>query len=61
MEAKRKYTECKNVEKALQHHIQDAIEDIYIESLVDEYTGLITDDIPTVFKSIIVKHSYSFA
>ena len=34
-EAKRKYYECKNVEKARQRHIQDAIEDKYLESMVN--------------------------
>ena len=29
-------------------HIQDAIEDKYMESLVDEYTNLLTSDIPTI-------------
>ena len=47
-EARRRYYECKNVEKALQRHIQDAIEDKYLESLVNEDTQLIYKDIPTV-------------
>ena len=47
-EATRKYYECKNVEKALQRHIQDAIEDKYLETLVNEDTQLIQADIPTV-------------
>ena len=47
-EAKRAYYECKNVEKALQRHIQDAIEDKYLETLVNDDTQLIQDDIPTV-------------
>ena len=42
------YRECKNVEKALLRHIQTAIEDKYIEFMVDDDTGLIEDDIPTV-------------
>ena len=49
-EERRAYYECKNVEKALQRHIQDAIEDKYLESLIDEDTQLIQDDIPTVMK-----------
>ena len=49
-EAKRAYYECKNVEKALQRHVQDAIEDKYLESMVDEDTQLITEDIPEVLK-----------
>ena len=49
-EQKRTYYECKNVEKALQRHIQDAIEDKYLESLIDEDTQLINADIPDVLK-----------
>ena len=47
-ESKREYYECKNVEKALQRHVQDAIEDKYLETLVNEDTQLIQEDIPTV-------------
>ena len=47
-DAKNAYYEFKNVEKALQRHVQDAIEDKYLESLVDEDTQLIQDDILTV-------------
>ena len=47
-EDKRAYYECKNVEKALQRHVQDAIEDKYLESLVDDDTQLIQEDIPDV-------------
>ena len=49
-DAKNAYYECKNVEKALQRHVQDAIEDKYLESLVDKDTQLIQDDIPTVLQ-----------
>ena len=42
------YLECKNVEKALQQHMQDTVEDKYIAALVYEFTNLITDDIPIV-------------
>ena len=42
------YRECKNVEKALLRHIQTAVEEKYIEFMVDDDTGLIEDDIPTV-------------
>ena len=38
------------MEKALQRHIQDAIEDKYLESLIDEDTQLINDDVPAVLK-----------
>jgi len=47
-ENKRLYYECKNVENALQQHIQDAIEDKYLESLVNDDTQLITASIPDV-------------
>ena len=35
------------MEKALLRHIQEVIEDKYIELLVDEYMNLLTDDILT--------------
>ena len=47
-EAKRLYLECKNVEKALLRHIQDAIEEKYLESLVDDYTNLLNGDVPEI-------------
>ena len=51
-EDKQKYYECKNVEKALQRHIQDAIEDKYLETMVNEDTQLIQEDIPTVLQHL---------
>ena len=47
---KRLYLECKNIEKALLHHIQDAIEDKYIEALVDEHTNLLTGNVPAILE-----------
>ena len=47
-EQTRVYLECKNVEKALQWHIQDAIKDKYFDSLVDEDTQLIQEEIPVI-------------
>ena len=55
-EKKRLYLECKNVEKALLRHIQDALEDKHIESLVDEYTNLISDDVPTVLEYLFYNY-----
>ena len=55
-EAKRLYLECKNVEKALMRHTQDAIEGKYIDSLVDEYTNLITGDIPVVLRYLFYNY-----
>ena len=49
-EQKRAYYECKNVEKALQRHIQDAIEDKYLKSLIDDNTQLIKNDIPDILQ-----------
>ena len=49
-EAKKLYYECKNVEKALQRHIQDAVEPKYLESLVNEDTQLIQEDISFVLE-----------
>ena len=36
------------MEKAVLRHIQDAVEDKYIESLVDEYTNLLIGDVPLI-------------
>ena len=49
-DAKSKYYECKNVEKALQRHIQDCMEEKYLESFIDEETQLLTEDIPDVLE-----------
>ena len=49
---KHAYYECKNIEKALQRHIQDAIKDKYLELLVDEDTQLITEDVPVESKCL---------
>ena len=55
-EQKRVWLECKNVEKALFHHIQDTLEDKYNKSLVDEYIKLFTDDIPTVLQYLFYNY-----
>ena len=39
------YIEYKNTEKALLRHIQDTLEDKYMEAIVDKYTNLINDNI----------------
>ena len=38
------------MEKALQRHIQDTIKYKYLESLIDEDTQLINDDVPAILK-----------
>ena len=55
-ERKRLYLECKNVEKALLRHIQEAIEEKYIATLVDEYTNLLSDDVPTVMQYLFCNY-----
>ena len=50
------YRECKNVEKALLRHIQTATEHKYLELMVDEDTGLIEDDIPTVLQYLFTNY-----
>ena len=52
----RVYRECKNVEKALLRHIQNALEEKYIEHMVDKDTGLIEHDIPTVFEYLFLNY-----
>ena len=55
-EAKRLYLEYKNVEKALLQYIQDTVEDKYIESLVNEYTNLLTGDVPTILEYLFYNY-----
>ena len=55
-EEKRLHLECRNVERALMRHIQDAIEEKYLESLIDEYTNLITGDTPTVLEYLFYNY-----
>ena len=45
------YRECKNVEKSFLWHIHTALDDKYIEHIVDYDTGLIEDNIPAVLNS----------
>ena len=52
----RVYRECKNIEKVLLKHIHAALEDKYIEHLVDYDTGLIEDDIPTALNSLFTNY-----
>jgi hypothetical protein len=49
-EEKRLYLECRNVEKALLRHIQDALEERYSGPLVDEFTNLLTGDVPSILE-----------
>ena len=44
------YRECKNAERALLHHTQNALELKYIEPLLNNNTGLIEDELPTVLR-----------
>ena len=46
----RVYRECNNVEKTLLHHTKNAIESKYVEHLINEDTGLIEDDLPSVLQ-----------
>ena len=50
------YRECKNVEKALLRHIQTAVEDKFLEFMVDDDTGLIEEDIPTVLDYLFLNY-----
>ena len=55
-EEKRLYYECKNIEKALLRHIQTAIEEQYVEHLVDDDTQLIQDDVLTVLEYLFANY-----
>ena len=43
--------------KALLRHIQDTINDKYIESLVDEYTNLLNRDVPAILQYLFYNYS----
>ena len=45
------------MEKALLHYIQEAVKDNYITSLVDEYTNLLSDNLPTVIQYLFYNYS----
>jgi hypothetical protein len=55
-ERARQYRECKNVEKALLRHAQNAVEEKYIEHLINDDTGLIEDDIPDVLDYLFTNY-----
>ena len=46
-------SQMQNVEKVLLRHIMNAIEEHYIEHLVDEDTGLIEQNLPTVLEYML--------
>ena len=45
-----------NTEKALLRCIQDVLEDKYTKALADEYTNLITDNIPAVLEYLFCNY-----
>ena len=51
------YQECKNVENALIRHIYTALEDKYIEHLVNKDMGLLEDDILMVINYLFQNYS----
>ena len=51
-DGRRRYLECKNYEKALLRYIHDALEEKYVAALVDNYTNLITTDIPETLQCL---------
>ena len=49
-EEKQVYYKCKNIEKSLQCHIQDAMEPKYTAELVNKDTQIIHDNILTILQ-----------
>ena len=47
-EKMRVYRDCKNIEKALLRYAQNSLEHKYIEPLLNDNTGLVEDNLPTV-------------
>ena len=54
----RKYRECANVERALQRHLQKAIEKKYLASFLDEDTGLLSSSIPDIMDHLFQHHGH---
>ena len=50
------YRECKNLEKALLRHIQTAVEEKFVEFMVDNDTGIIEEDVPTVLEYLFTTY-----
>ena len=50
------YRKCKNVEKALLHHIQTAVEGNPIDFMVNDDTSLIEEDVPTVLEYLFTTY-----
>ena len=48
--AMRLFRECNNMEKSLLRHTQNSLEHKYIEPLINEDTGLIKLDLPSVLQ-----------
>ena len=51
-EQKRLCLECKNVEKALLRHMQEALEEKHTAAIADSYANLISIDIPTALEHL---------
>ena len=45
-----------NIEKAMLRHVQRALEEKFIEALVDQHTNLLKDDVPTVLEHLFYDH-----
>ena len=58
-ERKRIYLECNNVEKALQRHVQESIEEKNIGPLIHECTKVITDEVLTKIPYLLCNYGKS--
>ena len=56
MERRRLNLECKNLKKALLHYIQDAIEEKYIATLIDEYTNPLNNNVVSVIQYLFYNY-----
>ena len=55
-EAMRVYREYNNVEKSLLRHTQNTVESKYMKHLINEDTGLIEDDLPSVLQYLFTRY-----
>ena len=56
-EAKQLHLECKNIEKVLLRHTQEALEEYHSSSLVNECTNLLTGDVLSILQHLDCNYS----
>ena len=50
------YCECKHVKKPLLRHVKTAVEETYLEELVDKDTSLVDEELPAVLECLFMNY-----